>query len=327
MHHCCSLTIERFDGKPSYGLQRRMTAGFINSVTAPTEVESIIRGLCQLIFISQRCCPAKKMEETSSFSGLQNIFHWFCSRRSSLRENVVLKYTMYVHPNRGEKFWKKFSRLREVRSLLPKEVNIMALTATATNKTHQVVMSFLGMEESTKVVSICPDKPNIVTCTLCQNLLHLIKCWEAFANSLKLKCGWMIIFCPKIHDCSDIYLYSKKDLSDSFLYPMDAPDMCEYRLVEVLHSVLDESHKQKILSAFTCSDPASPLGLSLQPLLLGWELITLTLTKLFIIDHHMTWICTSKRQVRLVMMVDSVMHLSCHVKFNMLILTCWLTSI
>ena len=90
----------------------------------------------------------------------------------------------------------------------------------------------------------------------------LIKCWEAFANSLKLKhvVGWLYtVFCPTIQDYSDIYLYCKKALGDSFLYPTDAPDMCEYRLVEVFHSVLDESHKQKILSAFTCSDPASPL--------------------------------------------------------------------
>ena len=76
----------------------------------------------------------------------------------------------------------------------------------------------------------------------------------------------MIIFCPKIHDCSDIYLYSKKDLGDSFLYPTDGPDMCEFRLVEVFHSVLDESHKQ-ILSAF--SDPSSPLRIVIATIAFG----------------------------------------------------------
>ena len=64
---------------------------------------------------------------------------------------------LHVHQNRREEFQKKFIRLHEVRSLLSKGVNIMALTATATSKTHQVVMSLLGMEESTKVVSICLD--------------------------------------------------------------------------------------------------------------------------------------------------------------------------
>ena len=80
----------------------------------------------------------------------------------------------------GEEFQKEFCRLDKVRSLLFKRVNTMALTTTATSKTHQVVMSLLDMEESTKVVSICPDKPNIHVVILCQNLLHLIKCWEVF---------------------------------------------------------------------------------------------------------------------------------------------------
>ena len=63
-----------------------------------------------------------------------------------------------------------------------------------------------------------------------------------------------------------MYMYSKKDLGDSFLYTTDAPDMCEYRLVEVLHSVLDESHKH-ILSAF--SDPASPLWIVIATVAFG----------------------------------------------------------
>lgn len=158
---------------------------------------------------------------------------------------------------RGDKFRKEFANLHEVRSLLPKTVNMMALTATATKKTRNIIMRTLGMNECSKVVSICPSKPNVMysvakftcledifgrTCTLLREQpLH----------------GRVIVFCRTIVECSDLYLYFREALGTSFLYPPDAPDKCEYRLVEVFHSLLEPSHKQRIVTTFT--NPTSPL--------------------------------------------------------------------
>ena len=90
-----------------------------------------------------------------------------------------------------------------MRSLLPKQVNIMALTATATNKRCQVVMSLLAMEESMKVVSVCPDKPNIVYSV--SELTTFDQVLGSICEFLQTQtCGWMIIFCSTIQDCSDI---------------------------------------------------------------------------------------------------------------------------
>lgn len=47
-----------------------------------------------------------------------------------------------------------------MRSLIPKTVNVMALTATATKTTRREVCKVLGMIKPS-VVAVSPNKPNI----------------------------------------------------------------------------------------------------------------------------------------------------------------------
>ena len=46
---------------------------------------------------------------------------------------------------RGTEFWKEFSNLGEVRSLIPEHVHCMALTATATKTSRKTICSVLGI--------------------------------------------------------------------------------------------------------------------------------------------------------------------------------------
>ena len=62
---------------------------------------------------------------------------------------------------RGDDFRVEFSRLGEVRSLIPKDVNIMALTVTATQSLRGAVCKTLEMDNPV-VVTISPDKTNMV---------------------------------------------------------------------------------------------------------------------------------------------------------------------
>ena len=118
-------------------------------------------------------------------------------------------------------------------------------------------MQALGMKESSKVVSICPSKPNIAysvakfTCfaDIFQSICVMLK--------NKLLRGRVLVFCQTIADCSDLYVYFREVLGHAFLYPPDAPDKCEYRLVEVFQSLLEPSHKQRIVATF--NNPDSPL--------------------------------------------------------------------
>lgn len=61
---------------------------------------------------------------------------------------------------RGTTFRAAYSRLGEVRSLIPSSVHIMALTATVTKETFRVITVAMGMGNP-HVILASPNKPNI----------------------------------------------------------------------------------------------------------------------------------------------------------------------
>lgn len=63
--------------------------------------------------------------------------------------------------NRGDYFRREFSKLGEVRSLIPAKINVMALTATATIKSRNKIIAILGMCKPV-VISESPDKSNLI---------------------------------------------------------------------------------------------------------------------------------------------------------------------
>ena len=62
---------------------------------------------------------------------------------------------------RGESFRSVMLRMGEVRSLIPRDVRMVALTATATSKLRTQVTATLGMIDEL-VVTLSPCKPNIM---------------------------------------------------------------------------------------------------------------------------------------------------------------------
>lgn len=85
----------------------------------------------------------------------------------------------------------------EVRSLIPKETRIMALTATATVKTRHAICKTLGMSDPV-VIADFPNKPNIKY-TVYLNPGTVLE--EIFASVVKelqlyrIYTEWVIIFC------------------------------------------------------------------------------------------------------------------------------------
>ena len=79
----------------------------------------------------------------------------------------MLHSTVYYNNNalnvicRGDCLRHEFACLGEVRSIIPKSVKVMALTATATDTTRSFIIRSLDMEKP-KVVSVSPMKENIV---------------------------------------------------------------------------------------------------------------------------------------------------------------------
>ena len=128
-------------------------------------------------------------------------------------------------------------------------------------------MRILGMESSNcKLVAVCPAKDNITYCV--QEFMSLDDIFGGICKLLKLKQhGRTIVFCPTIQDCTDVYIYLKESLGSSFLCPPDAPDKSEYRVVDIFHSLLEESHKSRIIASF--SNSSSPLRIIIATVAFG----------------------------------------------------------
>ena len=75
---------------------------------------------------------------------------------------MVAKLLLYHY--RGDTFRKVMLRTGEIRSLIPRAVRMVALTATATSKLRTQVALTLGMINEI-VVSLYPCKPNIMYST------------------------------------------------------------------------------------------------------------------------------------------------------------------
>ena len=60
----------------------------------------------------------------------------------------------------GDTFRTEFARLGEIRSILPPDTHVMALTATASRSLQDSVMKTLSMR-NVATVAVSPDKPNV----------------------------------------------------------------------------------------------------------------------------------------------------------------------
>ena len=58
---------------------------------------------------------------------------------------------------RGDTFRWSFSRLGEIRSIIPPSINVMALTATASRATTKVIIRTLGMQKKLHTSSFNPS--------------------------------------------------------------------------------------------------------------------------------------------------------------------------
>ena len=76
-----------------------------------------------------------------------------------ISQTSVIKYSYYNY-YRGKQFRGDFARISEIRSLLPKHTNVMALTATANVGTRKVVIKSLEMRDY-YILSRNPNQLNI----------------------------------------------------------------------------------------------------------------------------------------------------------------------
>ena len=65
----------------------------------------------------------------------------------------------------------------------------------------------------------------------------------------------VIIYCRQLADCCDLYKFFKHGLGVNFTDPIDAPDLSQFRLVDMFTSCTDEQVKQQIVKSFGTLSP------------------------------------------------------------------------
>lgn len=125
---------------------------------------------------------------------------------------LLMKLIVWTNVHRGDVFRKDYSRISELRSLLPQAV-MVALTATATKDERNRTSKLLGMNTYETIIGCC-DRTNIMYFTkqassdIEENLQ-----WLMIDELITKKEGTpkSIIYCRNIKSCSQIYsLFQRK---------------------------------------------------------------------------------------------------------------------
>ena len=143
----------------------------------------------------------------------------------------------------------------ELRSLIPKNVHVMALTATATTKTRTSVCQILGMADAMVVCEV-PNRPNI-RYSVVQASANIEEAFAPLVHQLRLKRTTMervIIYCRTYETCSMIYLYFKAKLGAEMMEPVGAVELARFRLVDMFTACTTAAVKRSILELFRKPD-------------------------------------------------------------------------
>ena len=150
----------------------------------------------------------------------------------------------------GDRFRQAFSKLGDLRSIVPSGINIMALTATATLNTFHVIKQKLSLDEPV-LLSISPVRDNITyrvapkldinsfCSTICADLKSKRKTYPK-----------SVIFVRTYSDCCTLYLAIRKIMGQVILEPLDAPELSEFLLVDVFTSVSTPGKKEEMICSF-----------------------------------------------------------------------------
>ncbi len=201
----------------------------------------------------------------------------------------LIEYYFSVH--RGKTFRKVLLRVNELRSLLPPTMNIMALTDTATSKLRTQVSQIIGMRNEL-VISKCPAKESMMYTTI--ELSTLDKTFSPIVHKLRevgINCPRILIYCRSYNDCADLYLLFRSKLGKYFTYPFGAPDLPQFRLVDMYVSCTEEVVKDEITDLFcmesslhvVIATTAFGVGIDCQQHL-AWVLIVLMCAKSSVLD-------------------------------------------
>lgn len=107
----------------------------------------------------------------------------------------------------GESFREIFLHLGEIRSLVSPHVRILAMTATISRSSRELVQNLVGMH-APQVIALSPCKENIYySIQSCESITEVIMPLVETIQTLRTQSNRTITFCRTMDDCSSIHLF------------------------------------------------------------------------------------------------------------------------
>lgn len=137
-----------------------------------------------------------------------------------------------------------------MRSLIPTDVHIMALTATAMSKTRANIVHILCMEDL-YVLSLSPHKKNIVYVVKQKSdMEEVVQILVRGLQNLRTEMPHIIVFCKCHEECSRMYRLFKYILQHSFMEPPGVPNLVKFRPVDIYTKCTEGDVKEAIVESF-----------------------------------------------------------------------------
>ena len=171
---------------------------------------------------------------------------------------------------RGPEFRKDYSRLSEIRSIVHKLTNVMALTATASPAMKQAIMDSLSMPVSdTLVIEKIPNRVNIRydVCSAPKDVSEILSPVVAAIKACGIRARKTIIFCRTYTDFNEI---STAIINALHVAGLLMPEEGSQHVCQMFSASTEEKVKNDVLLSFI--DPQSALRIVVATIAFGMGL-------------------------------------------------------
>ena len=152
---------------------------------------------------------------------------------------------------RGDEFRSTFAEIGSVRSLIPRSVKVLALTATATKDTLESVISRLSLQDPA-IIGLPPDRINIKyivkECPSMKDLCHQL---SEELSSKRSRTPKTVLFCRSLQHCANIFATIKRIMGENITEPPGTPPHYSNCLISVFTSVSTTHMRELLLQEFS----------------------------------------------------------------------------
>ena len=129
----------------------------------------------------------------------------------------------------------------------------MALTATATKETLEVVKSRLSLVNPV-LIGLSPNRPNIkLYVKKCKDLQLFCQQLSDDLKKKRLNHPKTVVFCRNYEDCANLYGHLVEHMGEDKTEPPGYPNLLKHRMFIMYTRASTDSMKEKVMTAF-CSD-------------------------------------------------------------------------